>query len=53
MPLLNRKYTHKQMIISETYAQPTKLDGMIDNPKESSSSESTAPELKLKVYPRI
>lgn len=30
----------------------TKLDGMTDIPNESSSSDTTAPELTLKVYPR-
>lgn len=31
---------------------PTKLDGIIDIPNESSSSDSTVPELMLKEYPR-
>lgn len=34
------------------FAKLTRLEGMIENPKESSSRKSTAPEFMLKVYPR-
>lgn len=34
------------------FSAPTKLDGIMEIPNESSSSDSMAPELMLKLYPR-
>lgn len=44
-------YTLLIIIGREDY-ELTKLDGMMDIPNESSSSDTTAPVLTLKLYPR-